>query len=102
MPPVGYKSQIIAAMPGSVPEIMAKSGMNESTVKRWIRIMRAAGESHIGSWKRSNGSGGFQSVHVLGAGQDAPCCLKSFTVAQCCKRSRRNAKVDGRAEFTQA
>lgn len=102
MPPVGYKAQVIAAMPGTVPEIIAASGMNESTVKRWIRLMRAAGESHIGSWKRSNHQGAFQSVHVIGQGDDAPCRLKPWTMAQCCKRSRRNAKADGRAEFTQA
>ena len=102
MPPVGYKAQVVAAMPGTVPEITVKCGMTVTTVKRWIRIMRAAGESHIGSWKRCEGSGGFQSIHVLGAGFDAPCRLKPFTGAQYSKRSRRNAKVDGRADIAQA
>lgn len=102
MPPVGYKAQVVAAMPGTVPEIMARSGMTETTVKRWIRILRAAGESHIAKWKRSIGSGAFQSVHVLGAGQDARCYLQPYTTAQLSKRSRRAGKVDGRAEATQA
>ncbi|WP_147328072.1 hypothetical protein [Duganella sp. BJB476] len=76
--------------------------MTETTVKRWIRIMRAAGETHIGSWRRCEGSGGFQPIHVLGPGADALCRLKPFTGAQCSKRSRRNAKADGRADVAQA
>ena len=102
MPPVGYKSHVIAAMPGTVPEITARSGLTESTVKRWIFIMRAAGESHIGSWKRSEGPGGFQSIHVAGPGADAVCKLKRRTCAQYSKRSRKAAKADGRMEIAQA
>lgn len=102
MPPVGYKAQVVAAMPGTVPEIVVRSGMTESTVKRWICIMRAAGESHIGSWKRSVGPGQFQSIHVLGPGDDAACKLRPFTVAECSKRARRAGRINGNADAIQA
>lgn len=102
MPPVGYKAQVIAAMPGTVPEIMARSGMTKSTVKRWITLMREAGECHIDRWIRPDGPGGFMPVHIIGEGKDARCHLKAFSGAHYSKKSRRKAKEEGKAEFTQA
>lgn len=102
MPPVGYKAQVAAALPGTVPEVIIRCGLTESTVKRWIRLMREAGECHIGSWKRSTGSGAFQSVHMLGPGKDARCRLKARTGAQYSVKYRENMKKDGRIDLSSA
>lgn len=81
MPPVGeratikaaqgMKQQVADALPGTLAEITAKSGVKRMTVVRWLRIMRDSGECHVGKWKRSAGSGPLMRVYVAGKGVDA-------------------------------
>lgn len=73
MPPPGYREAVKRALPGTSQDIVKKSGVMPSTVVRWLRIMRDAGECHIGSWKRTIGTGGaLKAVYVRGPGADAP------------------------------
>ncbi len=95
MPPPGYRKLIAASLPGTLSEIMAKSGMTEGTCKRWIRILREEGLSHITDWKRATGTrGGFRPVHAPGAGTDAANPLQPLTSAETCKRYRDKIKLD--------
>jgi hypothetical protein len=69
------------AMPGTVDELVAKSGWSVHTVRRWLARARAAGTSHIVDWRRPNGTGNFIAVHGVGPGDDVPCTLKPLTAS---------------------
>lgn len=102
MPPVGYKAIIVAAMPGTVPEIVASSGMTESTVKRWIRILHAAGEIYISGWQPHPRAGAHMAVYSIGNLPDAKCKLKTLTKRQIRLRYEAKAKEDGRYDVLRA
>lgn len=55
---------ILAAMPGTVPEIVAKVGLHQSSVRRNIRALECDGKAHIKRHKRTAG----QPLPVWAAG----------------------------------
>lgn len=73
------KRDILQAMPGTVAQLVAKSGYHRATVERWLVKLRAADGSHIVDWLPPNGSGNFIPVHGVGPGPDAPCKLRAMT-----------------------
>jgi hypothetical protein len=80
------RDHILQAMPGTVNQLVTKSGYCRSTVERWLRALRQ-GEpeqrgSHIIGWKRPERCGHFVAVHAAGPGKDAPCRLKPLTASQ--------------------
>lgn len=76
------KEHIVASMPGTVAELVRKSGWSHDTVVRWVKKLRKEGASHIVGWERPNGGGPFVSVHGAGAGEDVPCTLKPLTPSE--------------------
>jgi hypothetical protein len=99
-----HQQLVIDAMPGTTLEITEAAGVQQGTVVRWVRIMRAAGECHISGWIRSPaGEGGpIKAIYALGAGEDAKCKLRALTNKDYSRRYRRKAKEEGRYEFIQA
>jgi|SRR5471030_1751024 len=91
MSQIGFKSLIVRALPGTISDLVKKSGCAESTIRRWLNRMRADGECHIARWRRTGGS--LTPFYVAGRGVDAVCNLKARTNAQYCRRSR--AKMQG-------
>lgn len=76
------KDHVRQAMPGTMAQLVKRSGWHHDTVSRWVRKMRAAGECRIVGWQRPNGSGNFVPVYGEGPGEDAPCTLKPLTPSQ--------------------
>ena len=88
------KLAVIAALPGTTSSIMGKTGIKESSVRRWLNICQAEGALHIGEWLRSGGN--FQAQYVAGPGVNADCKLRTRTNAQHSKQFRKRARLDGR------
>lgn len=98
-----HRPQVEAALPGTLGDISERSGVQLSTVVRWLRIMRDAGECHIGGWERTSGTGGpIKAVYVLGPGKDAKCTLKRLSTATYSARHRAKTRKDGRREHVLA
>ncbi len=90
MPMVGYKHLVAAALPGTLSEIIEKSGMLASTVCRWLRKLREEGACHVGGWERTKGTGGpIKRVYVAGPGEDVMCKLKRAGTAVYSARYRK-------------
>lgn len=101
MPRASHQQLVIDAMPGTTMEIAEAAGVQQGTVVRWVRIMRAAGECHISKWVRTIG-GPIKAIYAHGPGQDAKCKLRALTDREYSRRYRRKAKEEGRYEFIQA
>lgn len=63
--------KVLAAMPGTHGEIIARSGVERSAVTRWLRILHDAKEIHVSGWQRSDAQGPIKRVYTAGAGKDA-------------------------------
>lgn len=74
-------AQFEAAFPGTVKELVKKTGWARTTVERRLHEYREATprKSHIIAWRRPTGTGPFIPVHGLGAGEDKHCNLKPLT-----------------------
>lgn len=73
------RRDILQAMPGTIAQLVKKSGYARGTVEIWVRKMRIgdplARASHIIGWTppaSSHGSGPHAPIHQAGAGHDAP------------------------------
>lgn len=95
MPPVGYRPKVVAAMPGTAPELAASACCTVSTINNMIRRMRAAGESHIVGWRRSDNGGPWVPVHGAGPGADVVCTLERATHKERRDKLNRLAKANG-------
>ena len=89
MAPPSMIAKVEAALPGTVLQIVAKTGLVESTVRRWLVRLRADGKAHIS--KRLRNVGGSTPVWIAGPGEDAP-PIVPYTSAQYSKRFRRRVK----------
>lgn len=100
MPPVGERATIKAALPGTVHEIMASTGLSRRTVYRWVSELMAAEprECHIGKWPRKNGMP-TPKFHA-GPGVDAT-KPKPKTDAYFSRKSRKKRNEE-KAEFESA
>lgn len=88
------RDMVLAALPGSRMELMAKTGLSKSTISRWVTDLHAAGLIHIIKWRRPE-KGPFMPIYADGAGKDAKCKLKYFTNAQKSTRYRTKAHITG-------
>lgn len=94
MPPVGMKSAVAAALPGTIHEIAKKSGLAESTIRRWLRELRENNAAHISRWNRQNGLP--TPFYAAGPGKDRP-APKARTSAQYSKKwraARRKERIE--------
>jgi hypothetical protein len=93
MPPVGERAAVLAALPGDVHQLVEKTGLVESTVRRWLVRMRKAEpkQARVISWKRKNG--GMAPRYVAGPGADAP-KPKARTQAQYSQKWRVARKAE--------
>ncbi len=95
MPRPTRRADVLAALPGTAPEICASTGLAKSVVWRWLGLLREDCECHVGGWVRVPGGGPFQARYVAGPGVDAICRLRPFTEAQKSARFRRKARSNG-------
>lgn len=75
MAPPGYRHVIERALPGTLAQLVDKSGMSIALVRKWVRVMRADGACHVGAWERGQGGRGelrVAQVFVAGPGADVP------------------------------
>lgn len=100
MPAIGFRVLVERALPGTYAQIMEKSGLPKSTVKRWIKIMRAERVVYVSRWLRSEGmpgrGGQFMPHFVAGSRDDVPCKLKAYTSAETSTTFRKKVRADGR------
>lgn len=99
MAPPSRKHEVIAALPGTCPQIMKRTGVCQDSVNKWIRKLHEAGQIHITSWSWYGCNK--TPRYVLGPGRDAQCRLKAYTVAEHCQNYRNRKKKD-EAEFVAA
>lgn len=97
MPPIGFGSLIARSLPGSMTDLVRKSGCAESTIRRWLHRMRADGTCHISGWERNCSS--ITAIYSSGPGTDVPCNLKRKTSAQYSKEWRKRARQSGELQF---
>ena len=93
-PPRNYhiaKEHILQAMPGTVDELVKKSGYNRGTVEHWMKALRTGDprtrSSHIIEWHPPNGTGPYIPVHQAGAGEDAILIRRSRNERRLLKQS---------------
>ena len=99
MAPPSRKHEVIAALPGTCPQIVKRSGVCQDSVNKWVRRLHDAGEIHITGWSWSGCNK--TPRYTLGPGKDAKCRLKVFTVAEHCQNYRARKKKD-EADFVAA
>lgn len=87
---LGFKKLIEKALPGTIDELVKKSGCAESTIRRWLRRMRKSKECHIGKWVERCSCD--TPYWVEGKGDDAPYVRLACTSAEYSKRWRDGKK----------
>lgn len=69
------KADILQAMPGTLQDLIQKSGWSERTVIGWLKVLRAGDpltrSSHIIDWLQPKKVGPYLAVHAAGPGEDA-------------------------------
>lgn len=85
------------AMPGTVRQLVDRSGWCREAVERCVKVLRAARDSHVGGWQASTGPRGGPpaKIHYAGPGRDMPCNIKPLTPAEIWAR---RVKTNGREE----
>lgn len=63
------REYILAAMPGTQAQIMAKCGGSQAAVSRWVQHLRDCGEARIGAWETPHGQHS-KAIYHAGAGGD--------------------------------
>lgn len=99
MPPPGYRSLVEAALPGTYGELIERTGLAESTVKRWIKIMRAEGLVSITAWRRCIGNAGhggrYMPRFAVCSRPDVPCPFVRLTSTESSTMHRDRLKKSG-------
>lgn len=101
------RAAVLAAMPGTRPEIEAKTGLGAATVWRWVKDLHGPDEGrgrecHIGRWRHCETGGRPMPVYVAGPGRDAPCRLTPATDAERASRYRERLRRSGEWEDKKA
>lgn len=65
-------ARILAALPGTRPEIGQRTGLVKSAVFCRLRDLHAAGQVHIAGWVPAERGGPAAPVYAAGPGLDAP------------------------------
>lgn len=94
-----YRAVVLAALPATQAQIHERTGLGTATVCRWIKDIRAAGESHIGGWVRTGGKWG--AIHHPGPGEDKPAPRPKTKKARDRKRRRKDRET-GRIDLIRA
>ncbi len=81
---------ILAALPGTIPEIMAKTNMTRWMARNRLREMHKDGKIKVGAWRRASTNGNPMPVFHKGPGKDKPCTLPRMTVAEMSRRYRES------------
>lgn len=104
MPPVGEKETVAAALPGNIEQLVAKTGLAESTIRRWLVRMRKTEpkEARITSWKRK--AGGMAPRYAAGPGVDAkkPKARTQAQYSQKWRDARKEERLEIEAARTEA
>ena len=61
---------ILAAMPATLPQLVAATGYKRNTVKTYLSDLKKSGRVHVGEWSRHE-SGQPLAVYAAGEGVDA-------------------------------
>lgn len=88
---ISLEAVILAALPGTTVQIIAKTGAGRATVFLWMRRLRSESKIHIKSWRRNTGQP--SPFYVAGEGIDAP-RPKRLTQAAYCKRHYKKHRRD--------
>lgn len=68
------RSKILAAMPATITQLMAKFDCSRHTAAGHVIALRDAQRIHIGGWaKPKAGPGAMGAVYHAGPGEDVPC-----------------------------
>lgn len=65
-----HEAAIIAALPGSIAQIVKKAGVSRPTAYLWVGRLRKQSRIYIKAWRRTTGQS--TPYYVLGEGKDAP------------------------------
>lgn len=84
---------ILNAMPARVPDIALAVDLPQTSVLRAVKVLHAAGNCHIGAWKRSD-RGSPAAIYRAGPGVDVVCRLKNFTQHEKDRRHQRKMRTD--------
>lgn len=93
------RALVLAALPATQVQVHRKTGLGQATVSRWLSDLKAAGEIHVGGWRRSRHGGPFAARWVVGPGKDAPCKLNPLSPSErnVKRRSREALERDDRS-----
>src|ERR1700688_3233189 len=86
------------ALPGTLMEVVERTGLCKTTVRKYIWQMREERLVYISKWIRSKAQGSFQPYFRLGKGKDAPCKLKAYDADQRWERFKDRHLKDGSLE----
>lgn len=89
-------TRMLSAMrrgPKTVAQMAEMTGLSHESVRRWLRVLNAEGEVHIGSYTKDERGRLFTPQWVLGAGDNAPRPGKQVTAAQRMARMRARRKA---------
>jgi predicted ArsR family transcriptional regulator len=94
---------ILAALPGSSPEIAQKTGISGSTVRKHIQELREQEPKriYIMGWSRKT-VGKFVAVYAIGDKPDKACPFQKLTMKQKNKRAWRQTKLTRSNEHKKA
>lgn len=65
-----HRQAVFAALPGTIPQIIKKSGVSRATVFAWIRVFQAERLTYIKRWKLTKGNP--TPFYVIGEGENEP------------------------------
>lgn len=89
------RQRVERALPGTVHEIVTRTGLGRTTVRNYLRELREERVIYVSKWLRSNGRGGFQPYFRLGKRKDATCKLVPYTIAERSERFKSRHVEDG-------
>lgn len=88
---ISLEAEVIAALPATIAQIVAKTGASRATAFLWARRLRSESKIHIASWKRTTGQS--SPVYAAGEGKDAT-KPKRRTQSAYCKRHYKKHRRD--------
>lgn len=92
------RAVVLAALPATQVQVQRKTGLGQATVSRWLSDLKAAGEIHVGGWRRAKVGGPFAAFWKPGPGTDVPCNLQPLTSAQRSERRHNRRKKQEAAD----
>ena len=69
-PQVQYRETVFDALPGTIAQIVQRTGVGRATVYKWLTALRAADRCFVKSWRRTEGR--YCPRFAAGCSTDAP------------------------------